>query len=224
MTEKVFEILAEGGSLTIERKRNRNGEIFIYRHSEFDPTDEGLDVNENGKYETFEQPFQLISSKYPWFRLHIETVHEDYRDYVLDELIKALMFQGITPDELRYSQQDLEKALNVKLEFGNAPIRSGLQNITIEFYNGTTTEYEYANHSGEYFSDSVRNDDLKIYKKTENLDWKIIKCRGTIQFSGSTVIINNEYSQPTYIFNSAKALVTTEPILSQSKSWFYKNI
>jgi len=36
---------------------------------------------------------------------------------VLKELIKSLTFQGVTPDELRYSQQDLEQALNVTLEF-----------------------------------------------------------------------------------------------------------
>lgn len=224
MTETVFAILAEGGSLTIERKRNRNGEKFIYHHNEMDMTDEGLEVNKKGEYEKFEQPFQLINSKYPWFRLHLATVNEDYRNYVIEELIKSLMFQGITPDELRYSQRDLEKALNIKLSFGNPPIRSGLQNITIEFYNGATTEYEYANHSGEYYSDSVRSDDLKVYKKTESIDWKIIKCKGTIQISGSTVIINNEHNQPTHIFNSEKAFVTTEPILSNSKGWFYTNI
>lgn len=224
MTETVFEILAEGGSLTIERKRNRNVEKFIYHHNEMDMTDEGLEVNKKGEYENFEQPFQLINSKYPWFQLHLATVHEDYRNYVIEELITSLMLQGITPDELCYSQPDLEKALNIKLEFGFPPVKSGLQNITIEFYNGTTTEYEYANLSGEYYSDSVRSDDLKVYKKIENLDWKIIKCKGTIKISGSTVIINNEHNQPTHIFNSERSFISTTPILSKSKGWFYKSI
>lgn len=224
MTETVFEIGAEGGSLTIERKRSRTGEKFIYHHNEIDLTDEGLGINKKAEYKTFDEPFQLINSKYPWFRLHLSTVHEDFRSYVLDELIKALNNQGMTPGELKYSQKDLEEKLGTKLNFGNMPIKSGFQNIIIEFYNGTTTEYEYANHSGEYYSDSVRSDDLKVYKKTENLDWKIIKCKGTIQISGSTVIINNEHNQPTHIFNSEKAFVTTEPILSNSKGWFYTNI
>lgn len=100
MTETVFEILAEGGSLTIERKRNRNGEKFIYHHNEFDSTDEGLEINKNGEYSTFEQPFQLINSKYPWFRLHLKTVHEDYRNFVIDELIKSLMFHFVIHNEI----------------------------------------------------------------------------------------------------------------------------
>ena len=130
-TETVFEFLAEGGSLAIERHRNRGGETFIYHHNEMDFTDEGLEVNDKGEYDSFEQPFQLINSKYPWYRLSVETVHEDYRDYVLTELINALNKKGIAPDELRHSKRYLEKALHVKLEFGNPPIKSSLQNIKV---------------------------------------------------------------------------------------------
>ena len=116
MTETVLEILAEGGSLTIERKRNRTGVKFIYDHKEMDLTDEGLEVNKKGEYENFEQPFQLINSKYPWFRLHLTTLHEDFRDYFLSELITALNKQGVTPDELHYSITRFGKLLNVQLE------------------------------------------------------------------------------------------------------------
>lgn len=121
MIERVFEILAEGGGLLIERKRNRNGEKFIYHHNEMDLTSEGLEINEKGEYENFEQPFQLINSKYPWFRLHLISLHEDFRDYVLSELVIALNKQGIRPDELQHVKEDLEKTLNTKLEFGNRP-------------------------------------------------------------------------------------------------------
>ena len=131
--EEVFLILAEGGSLSIERIRGSQGEKFIYHHGEFDLTDEGLGVNEKGGYDNFEQPFQLINSLYPWYSLHIETIHEDYRDYVLKELIKVLMRKGVTPDELNNSKTDLEEKLQVKLEFGNPPLRNCLQEICIEY-------------------------------------------------------------------------------------------
>jgi hypothetical protein len=117
MTETVFEILTEGGSLTIMRKRNQNEEKFIYHHNEMDLTDEGLEINEKGEYDSFDQPFQLINSKYPWFRLHLATLHENFRDYVLAELIIAVNKQGVSPDDLFFSKQDLEKSLNAKLEF-----------------------------------------------------------------------------------------------------------
>ena len=199
MTETVFEILAEGGSLTIERKRNRSGEKFIYHHSEMDFTDEGLEVNEKGEYKTFEQPFQLINSKYPWFRLHLETVHEDYRNYVIDELIKSLMYQGVTPDELRYSKRDLEKTLNIKLEFGTQPINSGLQNIKVTNLM-KLTEYDYQ----EYTEESGKADRLRGKYEIWTDDRPFIPSQmtlirdsyefetiGKLEVSGNTIIIKN---------------------------------
>jgi len=239
MTETVFEILAEGGSLTIEQKRNRNGEKFIYHHSEMDFTDEGLDVNEKGEYKTFEQPFQLINSKYPWFKLHLKTVHEDYRNYVIDELIKSLMYQGVTPDELRYSQRDLEKTLNIKLEFGTQPINSGLQNIKIENLI-KFTEYEHHEYKDNYNSPS---NESKFVPKAKFETWlageqsfqhdqvtmssNIVDCIetiGKVEVNGATIIIKNEFEQIEYAFSSDKFFVSTTPILSKSKSWFYKSI
>lgn len=239
MTETVFEILAEGGSLTIERKRNRNGEKFIYHHNEFDPTDEELGINENGEYSTFEQPFQLINSKYPWFRLHLKTVHEDYRNFVIDELIKALMFQGITPDELRYSQRDLEETLNIKLEFGNPPIKSGLQNIKVENLI-KFTEYEHHEYKDNYNSPS---NESKFVPKAKFETWLAgeqcfqhdqvtmssnivdsFETIGKLEINGNTIIIKNEFGQIEYAFSSDKFFVTTTPILSKSKGWFYKSI
>ncbi len=224
MTEQVFTILAEGGSLSIERERDQNGERFIYHHSEFGPEDEGMDINKNAEYEKFEQPFQIINSKYPWFKLHLETAHEDYRSYIIDELIKVLTYKGLKPEDLKYSQKNLEKVLNIKLEFGNIPIKNGIQNITIKNFNGSNSTYEYSDMSGDYYGTSVRQDDLKLYKKDNFIDWEIIKCKGTLHFSGSTVIIKDEDDQPTHIFNSEKAFVTTTPVLSQTKGWFFKNI
>src|SRR5690606_25105443 len=67
----------------------------------------------------------------------------------LDELIKALNNQGVTPDELRYSQRDLEKALSAKLEFGNPPIKSGLQNIKVRNLI-ELTEYDYQEFTDQH--------------------------------------------------------------------------
>lgn len=210
--------------MSIERIRGSHGEKFIYHHGEFDPTDEEPGVNEKGEYDNFEQPFQLINSLYPWHSLHIETIHEDYRDYALKELLKVLMRKGVTPDELNNSKTDLEEKLQVKLEFGNPPLRNCLQEICIEIYDGSTTEYEYANLSGEYYHDSVRSDDLKLYKKIETPDWKVINCKVAIHFSDSTIIIHDENKQPIYVFNSEKAFIKTKPILNKYKRWYYKKI
>ncbi|MCB9034179.1 MAG: hypothetical protein H6553_10105 [Chitinophagales bacterium] len=231
MTETVFEILAEGGSLTIERKRSRNGEKFIYHHSEMDFTDEGLDVNEKGEYKTFEQPFQLINSKYPWFKLHLKTVHEDYRNYVIDELIKSLMYQGLTPDELGYSQRDLEETLNIKLEFGVQPLKSGLQNIKVSNLV-KLTEYDYQNYTeesgkqvrikGKYemWTDEQTYylENMEVLTATNNFE-----TIGKLEVNGNTFVIKNEFGQIEFAFPSDKFFVSTKPILSKSKGWYFTN-
>lgn len=231
MTETVFEILAEGGSLIIKRKRIGNEYKFIYHHNEFDPINEELGINKNSEYSTFEQPFQIINSKYPWFKLHLETVHEDYRIFVIEELIKSLMFQGITPDELSYSQRRLEEALDIKLKFGNAPIKSGLQNIKVTNLM-KLTEYDYHEYPEESGKEArLRGKyeiwtDEQIYSSQYN---EIIReeygfeTKGKLEVSGNTIIIKNEFGQIVYAFSSDKFFVSTTPILSKSRGWYYIN-
>jgi len=40
------------------QKKNKTEEKFLYNHSEFEPTEEGLDINENGVYQSFEKVAQ----------------------------------------------------------------------------------------------------------------------------------------------------------------------
>ena len=117
ITEKVFEILGEGGAICITRQKNKTEEKFSYNHSEFDPTEEGLDINEEGVYQSFEKPFQLINNKYPWYMLHIKTVHNDYRKFIIDKLIEKLNEKSIKSDYLEYSKNRLEESLGIKLSF-----------------------------------------------------------------------------------------------------------
>jgi len=116
-TEKVFEILGEGGGICINRQKSKTEERFLYNHNEFDPTEEGLDINENGEYQSFEKPFQLINNKYPWYMLHIETVHNDYRKFIIDKLIEKLNAESIMPDYLEYSKNRLEESLGIIITF-----------------------------------------------------------------------------------------------------------
>lgn len=235
-TEPVFEILAEGGSLRIFRKRTKSGERFLYAHNEMDPTDEGLDVNGETTFESFEEPFQVINNSYPWFQLHLESVHEDYKKYVLDELIKVLTKKGVSPDELRYNQGQLEKQLGVQLHFGNAPITTGMQNITVENLTKFTS-FEHHTHRDSYDSpvyetkyvpkaqfETWLTGSQTFYHDQCNMSCGVVDSMeiiGTLEVSGNTIIIRNEFGQIAYIFSSDKFFVTTSPVLSKSKSWFY---
>lgn len=118
--EIVFQILAEGGEITISRKKDKSNVKFVYHHNEFDPTHEGLDVSLNDEYQTFEQPFQLINKKYPWYMLHIETVHQDFRKYISEKLVEKLNKKSIHPDDLEFCKDQLEEILEVKLNFSGS--------------------------------------------------------------------------------------------------------
>jgi hypothetical protein len=115
ITEKVFEILGEGGGICIKRQINKSEEKFLYDHNEYDFTDEGLDVNEKGIYLSFDKAFQLINDRYSWFMLDIETIHNDYRNYVIEKLIEKLNEKSIDLDYLNNSKLRLEQSFNIEL-------------------------------------------------------------------------------------------------------------
>lgn len=115
ITEKVFEVLGEGGGICISRQVDKSRVKFIYHHSEFDPTSEGLDKNKKCEYNNFEQPFQLINDRYPWYLLYLETVHDDYRNYIIERLIEKLNHKSAMLDNFEYHKGDLENSLKIKL-------------------------------------------------------------------------------------------------------------
>lgn len=82
--EAIFEIGGEGGSISISRVRTEENEYFFYHHTEFDPLDEDPDlcVEKEYTFDSFKEAFHLIDSKYPWHKLYIRTLHEDYKEYV----------------------------------------------------------------------------------------------------------------------------------------------
>lgn len=116
-TEKVFEFCGEGGSICISRQTGTEKMKFIYKHHEFDPTDEGLDINKRLEFDDFETPFQIINSKYPWYLLHIEIIHNDFRGYIINQLIQNLNDDEWSHQRPDYIQSKLEEALQIKLYY-----------------------------------------------------------------------------------------------------------
>jgi hypothetical protein len=118
-TEKVFSIGGEGGSITILRQFNEEGVTFLYHHSEFDPTDEGLDVSVRDVYTTFEEPFQLINKGYRWYELYIMTIHDDYKPYIIECLLRKLNERGVSLEDLDHCKYSLEKMLGIELKWSD---------------------------------------------------------------------------------------------------------
>jgi hypothetical protein len=226
MNEIVFEVIAEGGSLSVVRRYDSAGERFLFQQSEINITEERMADSNFSEYATFDLAFSRINTEYPWFQLHLVQVHSDYRINVLEGLVKSLNQRGVQPEDLAHSKATLEEKLAARIEFGasqSEPVNV-LQHISINLQIGSTTEYEYNNYSHDYFSDSVRSDDLKVWKKIERFDYKTIKCQGVIEFSGPTVIIKDIQGCPIHVFHSDKVIISTEPVLSNDQGWFYTNV
>jgi hypothetical protein len=116
-TETVFRIGGEGGGIKITRLNSGSQEIFIYHHNEFDPTDEGLDINKTDQYGSFEEAFEKIHQRYPWYSLYVMTVHPDYKEYVLEKLLEILNQKSVSPENFGFSRTQLEEVVDVELSY-----------------------------------------------------------------------------------------------------------
>jgi len=117
MTEKsevVFEVMGEGGSLTISRIFRNGIPVFITKHQEMDFSDEGLGISKELGYSSFEEAFPYID-KYPWHKLHVKIVNPDYKGFVLKKLIEKLNEEHISLKSIRRIINRLERILNVKI-------------------------------------------------------------------------------------------------------------
>jgi hypothetical protein len=234
----VFQISAEGGGISITRIQNHKEIKFLYHHNEFDATDGDLGISKNGEYDNFEQPFQLINSKYEWYQLHLEKVHKDYRDYVLNELIKKLNENNASTTDLHYSKERIEEVLNVILRFGKAPLRNGFQKIIVENLI-KFTEYEHDEMKENYDAPSnkskfvpkakyevwlageqtYRHDQVKM--SSEIVD--SFETTGHLEVNGNTIIIRDEFGHIDYAFSSDKFFVHTKSVLSHFEEWYFFN-
>ncbi len=115
--EILFEIGGEGGSISISRKTDGNIVKYIYHHNEFDPIDDETLINVETEFDSFEEPFQIINLQYSWYNLYIQVVHEDYRDYIIQNLIGKLNKKNIRMDDLYWSISRLEETLKIKLTY-----------------------------------------------------------------------------------------------------------
>lgn len=240
MSEIVFQILAEGGSLAIERICEKHIPRFIYHHGEIDLIDEETNINRQIDFDSFEEPFQIINRKYPWYHLCVERVHPDYRDYVVEELVKMLNLNRVNPESLEFAKEYLEQALKVQLVFGFAPVKSGLKEIKIESLT-KFTKFEYNQNNFGLIDDS-------FYTRGEAPGWssetwitsnqsfnygdvrrcvqlpESINTIGKLEVNGNTVTVLDENGEMVYVFSSDKFFVSAFPLIGDEEMWFYRKV
>lgn len=119
MKEEVFVVLAKSGSLTIEKEVNNNLEIFHFIYCDWQ-NDHSKKIIKTQTFKSFEDAFQFINKNYPWFELWVETVSREYRQYIFEELKKALQSQSVNLEQIKHSlfilQSTLKMDLNLNLK------------------------------------------------------------------------------------------------------------
>lgn len=220
--ELVFEVLAEGGSLRIERqyKGGNNGFDYFLNQNEMDASESGLDVNKTSVFDNFYEPFDIINEKYPWYNLNLSFVDEDFRGYVADELVKKLNRKGI--DQLP-KKHLLEEKLDCEFKIIEKPETDGLQNIRVKSLI-KVTEHEYQEFYDDYAKEIGQKFKLKgsyemwtekqpyILRNMEVInDKNSFDFIGNIEVSGNTIILKDENAQISYVFPSDKYFVSAEP-------------
>ena len=108
--EIVFEVLAEGGSISIERAENPEiGFDYFLKTQEAEIIDDETPVNQTNVFDNFYEPFGKINQKYAWYNLHLNYIDEDFSEYATEELVKVLNQKQI---ETLKNQELLEEKLH----------------------------------------------------------------------------------------------------------------
>jgi hypothetical protein len=226
--ETVFEVLSEGGELTIKRKKDPYGEVFFYQHDEVDFSGEGNGVSTMKTFYTFEDPFYLIHSKYPWHLMHMGIVHDDFREFVLKELLAKLQSCKVGIEQLEYTKESLEDALGITLQYGRKPLDNGLQEIRITplakitqyTYDIDTSEQpdRWVKSKKEFWADEYYSISGEGKPPIDNYS---LDTYGKVQVEGNAIVVRDEFDQVQHVLPSDKFLVSTSPILSRKEGWFY---
>jgi len=175
--EDVFEVLGEGGGLKISRVTKKGEARFLYNHQEFDPTDEGLEIDIKDSYSNFEEPYELIN-EYSWHMLHVETLQKDYIGFILVKLIEKLNNEHSNYSDLAYEIENLESKLNIVLK-----VKNGIWEYQ-EIDNSAAAKW---NKSAE----SLKNYQSFITEKQNKFSLTIVDLLYVSNFKGGNSTIND---------------------------------
>ena len=108
--EIVFEVLREGGSISIERAENPEiGFDYFLKTQEAEIFEDETPINQTNVFDNFYEPFDKINQKYAWYNLHLNYIDEDFSEYATEELVKVLNQKQI---ETLKNQELLEEKLH----------------------------------------------------------------------------------------------------------------
>lgn len=225
--EIVFEVLAEGGSIRIERAENPEiGFDYFLKTHEADVLDNELTVNQSRVFESFYEAFDEIHQKYAWYNLHLNYIDEDFREYAIGELVKVLNQKQI---ETLKKQELLEEKLQCFFNVAEAPEKNGLKKMKINSLV-KVTEHEFI----ERYDDDQETDKKYQRKGTYEMwteeqpyylkNTELINSKNSFEFlgyleiSGNSIILKDKWKEICYVLPSDKYFVSLKPA-KMNREW-----
>ncbi len=118
MKTTIFEFGGEGGSISIERLRYSNADLYVYHHNEHhflnEEDDDIKSIERKDVFRDFKTPLEMMN-KYPWHLLYIVKVHPDYCGIILKQLLQKLNKHKVTVQDLQRSKNNLEEVFGISL-------------------------------------------------------------------------------------------------------------
>ena len=219
--EIVFEVLAEGGSISIERAENPEiGFDYFLKTQEAEIFEDETPVNQTNVFDNFYEPFDEINQKYAWYKLHLNYIDEDFSEYATEELVKVLNQKQI---ETLKNQELLEEKLHCFLNYEEIPEKNGLKRMKISSLV-KVTEHEFIER---YFENDQEVDKKYQLKGTYEMwteeqpyylkNTELINSRNTFEFlgyleiSGNSIILKDEWEEICCVLPSDKYFISLQP-------------
>lgn len=219
--ETRLRFLAEGKGIeicSIHKGKNEGFDYFLESSLE-DFTDTGSGNENREIYESFYGAFDQLNDRYPWHKLHLDFVDEDFVEYLADALGEKLNNPFDMLED--FNREDFENALGIKISKRKVQTKTGFFDIQVKGLSKKKTYYykefydEYAQEIGQKFKlestvETVTNNDGESFDFT-----------GTLEVCGNAVILKNSALEISHVLPSDQYYFFAKPELWEELKWSY---
>lgn len=220
--ETRLRILAEGGSIKIcsIHKGKHEGFDYFLEVSEEDFFEEALGNESQEIHDSFYGAFDQLNDKYPWHKLHLDFVDEDFAEHVADALIEKLNNPFLMINH--FQPENFENKLGIKMTKRTVKTKTGFFDIQVKGLSKEMTYY-YREFHDDYAQEIGQKFNLESTVETvTNYQGDSFDFTGTIEVSGNTVILKNTAQEISHVLPSDKYYFFAKPELSEEVRWSYE--
>lgn len=219
--ETRLRILAEGGSVeicSIEKGYNEGFNYFV-ETSEEQQDGEEFPLKIPIIHESFYGAFDELNDKYPWHKLHLDFVDEDFAEYVSDALVEKIN-QSKRPFRT-FEKKNFEEKLGIHLRSKEVEIKTGVFSIEVGSLV-KTIQYDYIDFADSYAEQISQKFKLdSIVESWDTFNGDSFDFVGTIKIVGNSIVLLDSDEDVRYVLAADKYKLTSSPLTYTAKKWEY---